>query len=90
MAEKEIGKVSEFFVRPMVAGIKLSADVKLGERLHFKGHTTDFAITLASMQIDNKDINEAKSGQVIGVRVPDWVRPGDTVFSEPGGEHFTG
>ncbi len=90
MAEKEIGKVSDFFIRPMVAGIKLSGDIKVGERLHFKGHTTDFAMTVASMQIDNQNINEAKSGDEVGVKVPDRVRPGDTVFSEPGGEHFTG
>jgi len=83
MAEKEIGMVSDFFARPMVAGIKLTGNIKLGERLHFKGHTTDFTMTVASMQIDNKNITEAKNGQTVGIQVPDRVRPGDMVFSAP-------
>ena len=64
MTEKEVGTVNEFFARPMVAGIKLSGDVKLGDRLHLKGHTTDYMFTVASMQVDNKDITEAKSGRI--------------------------
>lgn len=80
MAEKAIGKVNEFFARIMVAGIDLTDTLKVGDRIHLKGHTTDYAMTVASMQIDNQDISEAKSGQVVGVKVPDRVRPGDTVY----------
>jgi putative protease len=89
MAEKEVGTVNEFFARPMVAGIKLSGDIKLGDRLHLKGHTTDYMFTVASMQVENRDIEEAKNGQEVGVRVPDRVRRGDKVFSEKPDEHFT-
>jgi len=88
MAEKEIGRVSDFFARPMVAGIKLSGEIKVGERVHFKGHTTDFAMTVASIQIDNRTVTEAKTGEEVGVKVPGRVRPGDAVFSELPGEHF--
>jgi putative protease len=80
MTEKEIGKINEFFARVMVAGVNLSDTLKVGDRVHVKGHTTDYAMTIASMQIDNKDITEAKNGQLVGVKVPDRVRPGDTVY----------
>lgn len=80
MEEKEVGTVSEFFARPMVAGIKLKDDIRIGDRLHFKGHTTDYAMTVASMQIDNSDVSVVKKGKEVGIKVPDRVRQGDAVY----------
>ena len=80
MPEIEVGKVSTFFARPVVAGIDLTAPVKIGDKLHIKGHTTDIEVTIESMQIHNVNVTEAKSGDSIGVKVPDRVRPGDRVY----------
>ncbi|MEW6142877.1 MAG: translation elongation factor-like protein [Chloroflexota bacterium] len=78
--ETEIGKVTEFFAKPVVAGIQLSQVLKVGEKIHIKGHTTDMSITVDSMQINRVNITEAKPGDVIGIKVPDRVRNGDTVY----------
>ncbi|MCH8191171.1 MAG: translation elongation factor-like protein [Chloroflexi bacterium] len=78
--EIEVGSVSAFFARPMVAGIDLTAQVSLGDRLHVKGHTTDLELTVESMQIDNAVVSQAKAGSSVGVKVPDRVRPGDRVY----------
>jgi selenocysteine-specific translation elongation factor len=80
MAETEIGKVSDFFAKPVVAGIDLTGALKVGEKIHIKGHTTDVEMSIASMQIDNKVVTEAGTGQSVGIKVPDRVRPGDTVY----------
>jgi len=80
MPELEIGKVSAFFARPVVAGIELTQTLKVGERIHIKGHTTDLELTVESMQIDNVNVNEATAGDSIGVKLPDRVRPGDHVY----------
>jgi translation initiation factor IF-2 len=80
MAETEIGKVSEFFAKPVVAGIDLTAGLKIGDKIHIKGHTTDMEMTIASMQVDNKSVAEAKKGQAVGIKVPDRARQGDTVY----------
>ena len=80
MAETEIGTVSEFFAKPVVAGITLSDSLKNGDTLHIIGHTTDFEFTVDSMQVDNVVVPEAKKGQAVGVKVPDRVRPGDKVY----------
>ncbi len=80
MAEKAIGKVSDFFSRPVVAGIELTAGLKTGDRIRIKGHTSDIELTVDSMQIDNVNVNEAKKGDAIGIKVPDRVRRGDTVY----------
>lgn len=80
MPEVEIGKVSDFFKKPVVAGIELHAPLKIGEKIHVKGHTTDQEITVQSMQIDNKEVKEAKAGESVGIKINDRARPGDLVY----------
>ena len=48
--------------------------------LMYKGHTTDFTETVQSMQIDNQPVDEAKVGDMIGVKVKERVRENDIVF----------
>jgi len=78
--EKEIGTVSSYFGNAEVAAIKLSDKLKVGDKIRIKGHTTDFEQEIKSMQIDRKDITEAKKGDHIGIKVPEKVRPNDKVF----------
>ena len=80
MPEEEVGKVSDFFAHPIVAGIELTGTLKAGDRIHIKGHTTDMELTVGSMQINNVDVNEAKAGDAIGVKVSERVRRGDIVY----------
>lgn len=80
MPEVEIGKVSDFFAHPVVAGIELSEKLKVGDTIHIEGHTTDLEMTIESMQIDNVDVSEAKAGDSVGVKVPERVRRGDHVY----------
>jgi selenocysteine-specific translation elongation factor len=80
MPEEEIGQVSTFFARPVVAGIDLTAPLKIGDRIHIKGFTTDLELVVESMQIYNVDVKEAKPGDPVGIKVPDRVRKGDRVY----------
>ncbi len=80
MPEKAIGKVTDFFSRPVVAGIELTATLKLGDKIHIKGHTTDTELIVDSMQINNVDVKQAKTGDAIGIKVSERVRRGDIVY----------
>ena len=80
MPEVEIGKVSDFFAHPVVAGIELTATLKSGDRIHIQGHTTDMELTIESMQINNVNVTEAKAGDSVGIKVEDRVRRGDRVY----------
>jgi putative protease len=80
MKEKEVGKVTDFFARPVVAGIDMSGTLKVGDKIHIHGHTTDIEMVVDSMQIDNADVAKAKKGDSVGIKVPDRVRVGDTVY----------
>ena len=78
--EKEAGEVSSFFSQISVAAIKLSAPLSVGDKIHVKGHTTDFHQKVSSMQIEGKSVAKAKKGDHIGIKVSDRARPNDKVF----------
>jgi selenocysteine-specific translation elongation factor len=80
MPEVVIGQVSDFFARPVVAGIELTGTLKLGDKIHIKGHTTDIELNVDSMQINNVNVQEARAGDSIGIKVTDRVRRGDTIY----------
>jgi selenocysteine-specific translation elongation factor len=80
MPEVVIGKVTDFFARPVVAGIELTANVKVGDNIHIKGHTTDLELAVTSMQINNLNVDQAKAGDNVGIKVSERVRRGDIVY----------
>jgi putative protease len=80
MTEKEVGTVSDFFARPVVAGVTMTGTLKVGDKIHIKGHTTDIEMVIASMQIDNEDVTKVKKGDSVGIKVSDRVRAGDIVY----------
>ena len=80
MEEVEIGKVSDFFAKPVVAGIALSGTLKIGDKIHIRGSTTDMELAVESMQIERANITEAKPGDLVGIKVPGRVRRGDKVY----------
>ena len=80
MPEEVVGKVSDFFAHPLVAGIELTAILKLGDKIHIKGHTTDMEFVVDSMQINNVNAEQAKAGEDVGIKVNERVRSGDTVY----------
>ena len=80
MAEELIGQVSDFFSKPVVAGIELTGELIIGDEIHILGHTTDLTLSIESMQINNAAVIEAKSGESVGIKVPDRVRRGDKIY----------
>jgi len=80
---EQIGIVAHYFTKIGVAVIDLRASLKKGEKITFRGMTTDFEQVVESMQIDKVDVKEAKSGDSIGLKVSDRVRPGDLVYRVP-------
>lgn len=81
MEEKEVGRVTHYFTAIGVAAIELTADsLKVGDTIHIKGHTSDFTQNIESMQIEHDNVEEAKAGETIGLKVSEHARESDTVF----------
>lgn len=81
MGEEIVGVVKTYFSKAGVAALEVTqGKISLGDTLKFRGHTTQFEMTVASMQKDNQAVNEAKTGDLIGIKVPERVREHDTVI----------
>lgn len=78
--EEKIGEVEHYFTDIGVGVISLEGNLKLGDKVHFKGATTDFKQKIESMELDHEKIEEGKKGQEIGVKVKKRVREGDKVL----------
>ncbi len=78
--ERKVGKVTHYWGKIGVAGIKLTAALSQGDAIRIKGATTDFEQTVGSIQIEHQNIETAKKGQEIGLKVAGKVRRGDTVY----------
>ncbi len=86
MAGVEIGKVTHYFDHIRVAVLALSGPIKVGESLHFLGHSTDFKQTIGSMQVEHQSIEQAKAGDEVALKVDQKVHPGDKVYQLTGEE----
>jgi len=81
MPEEEIGKVASYFSKIGVAAIDITKGVlKVGDKIHIKGHTTDIEQDIDSIQIEHLSVPEAKPGDSIGIKVKDRVRDHDIVY----------
>mgnify|MGYP001568005133 CR=1 FL=1 len=78
-----IGTVSHYFSHLGVAGIRLTAPLAVGERIHIRGHTTDLLQTVASMEIEHAGVERAGPGDDVALKVDDHVRDRDRIYREP-------
>lgn len=81
--KKEVlaAKVIHYYDKLKVAVLKLKAEIKVGDELHFLGgKETDFKQKVSSMQIDHKALKRAKKGQEVGLKVKIAVREGYKVL----------
>lgn len=84
MDEERIGKVVKFFAKPSVAAVEITAGgLRVGDRIRIKGHTTDLDEIVESMEVEKQSVDTAKPGDLVGIKVKDRVREGDTVFKAP-------
>jgi putative protease len=80
--EKKIGTVSNYFDHVKVAAIKLTAPLKVGDKVQITGGEVDFEQKVGSMQIQRKDVKTAKKGDEIGIVVKEKVRKGYKVVKK--------
>jgi translation elongation factor EF-Tu-like GTPase len=77
---QEVGRVSHFFGKIDVAIIEVKDTISVGDRIFIKGPTTDLEQTVDSMEIEHEKVQQAESGQSIGMKVNSRVRENDIVY----------
>jgi len=79
---KLIGYVSNYFEHVEVAAVKLEAPLKVGDTIRIVGGETDLEQAVESMQIHHEQVEKAKKGDEIGIKVSGKVRKGYKVYKK--------
>lgn len=78
--EVEVGRVTHYFSHLGVAVMSLTDSLKLGDKIHIMGHSTDFVQRVTSMEIEHHSIVWVKPGDDVAVRVNQPVHVHDMVY----------
>lgn len=84
MSEERIGTVTHYFAQPEVGAIALDEKLETGDRIAFRGATTDFEQEVGSMEVDHETVEAAFEGDEVAVKVKERVREGDEVYRVEG------
>lgn len=77
---KLIGKVIHYFSKIGVAIIEISDVLKAGETIRIVGGEIDFNQQVESMEVNHQKVQEAKTGDSVGLKVSQKVREGYKVY----------
>lgn len=81
MKETKIGTVTHYYNHLHVAGVNITkGELHTGDKIHIRGHTSDFEQTVRSMEIDHEHVDTATRGDDIGLAVIDHARENDSVY----------
>ena len=81
MSEQKIGVVIHYWGKIGVAGLKITdGELKVGDTIRIKGHTSDFTQSVDSMQVENRPAQLARAGDDVGLKVSQHAREHDDVF----------
>ena len=80
MAEKEIGKVIHYYDKVMVAVVRLSGALAAGDMVKVVKGDDDFAMKVASMQVDHQPVEKGKKGEEVAIKVDSPTKEGAVVY----------
>jgi acyl-CoA hydrolase len=72
--------VEDYYSHIGVITVTLKQPLKVGDRIHVRGHTTDISQGVASMQIDHAPVTEAGKGAALGIKIGGKCRRGDYIY----------
>jgi len=78
--EVEIGRVTHFYSHICVAVVDLNASLKLGDKIHILGHTTDFVQRVNSIEVEHHPVVWVKPGDNVALKVIGPVREHDVIY----------
>jgi putative protease len=79
---ERIGVVTHYYGHLSVAVVKLEpgATLRVGDNIHIKGHTSDFAQRVDSLQIGHAPVSEVGPNDDFGLKIVDHAREHDVVY----------
>lgn len=78
--EVQVGKVIHYFNHLNVAVLRLTDALKVGDRIHILGHTTDFVQKIGSMEVNHHTMVWVKPGDDVALKVIEPVHEHDIIY----------
>jgi putative protease len=78
--EVEIGRVTHYFNHLHVAVLSLTDSLKLGDKIHIIGHSTDLFERVSSMEVNHHPVIWVKPGDDVAIKVIEPVHEHDKVY----------
>ena len=74
--------MTHYFSHLSVAVLRLDehAILRVGDRIHIRGHTTDFSQRVDSLQVEHQPVMEVGPADDFGIKVTDHAREHDVVY----------
>lgn len=80
MADTKVGKITHFYDKIQVAVVEVLAPIKIGDRIKIVGRDGEFEQEVTSMQVEHENIEKAKKGDAVGMKIDQPVKKGSGVF----------
>lgn len=81
MPEQLVGTITHYFGKIGVGVVAINnGELKVGDRIHLKGHTTDFEQTVDSLQVEKQTVDKIGVGESAGLKVAQPVKEHDAVY----------
>jgi putative protease len=80
MTDTKVGTITHFYDKIGVAVINVLSPLKVGSRIKISGHDKEFEQEITSMQVEHQNIQAAKKGDDVGIKMDQPVKDGDEVY----------
>jgi translation elongation factor EF-1alpha len=80
MTETKVGTITHYYDKIGVAVVEVLAPLKVGDKIKISGHDKEFEQVISSMQVEHQNIEQAKKGDAVGMKVEQPVKEGDEVY----------
>ena len=80
MTETKVGTITHYYDKIGVAVVEVLAPIKVGDKIKISGHDKEFEQVISSMQVEHQNIEQAKKGDAVGMKVEQPVKEGDEVY----------
>ena len=80
MADFKVGKITHYYDKISVAVLEVSDSLAVGDTIKISGHDKEFTMAVTSMQVEHEQVQNAKKGDVVGLKVDQPVGEGDEVY----------
>ncbi|MFH1769816.1 MAG: hypothetical protein ABH833_04090 [Parcubacteria group bacterium] len=77
---KKLGEVTHWYDKLGVAVLKLTANLNKGDAIKVVRGDAEFEDTVSSMQVDHEDVESAKKGDEVALKLSQKAKQGSEIY----------